>query len=79
MPLLFISVVFFLPLIGQLIGVVPRSTDAGLMISSVALVSLIAGIAELLPRTQRNLVASGRLLAALGLVAIVFWILTKLV
>lgn len=78
-PLLFIGIAFLLPLVVQLIGIVPRSTDTGLLLGSIALVSLVAGIVELLPRAQRTLVATGRLLSALGLLAVIFWMLMKLV
>src|SRR5207244_371428 len=53
-PYFFIGVIFLIPFIAQAVGVLPRSTDAGLMIAIIALASLVAGIVELLPRTQRN-------------------------
>jgi hypothetical protein len=77
-PLLVLGIVFLVPFTGQVIGIVPRSTSAGLMLGCIALVSLIAGIVELLPRTQRGLAASGRVVAAIGLVAVVLWMLVKL-
>src|SRR5215217_2011606 len=49
-PYFFIGVIFLIPFIAQAVGVLPRSTDAGLMIAIIALASLVAGIVELLPR-----------------------------
>ena len=76
-PLLVLGIVFLVPVTGQMIGIVPRSTDSGLMLGFIAFVSLIAGIVELLPRTQRVLAATGRVIAAIGLMAIVLWMLMK--
>lgn len=78
-PYFFIGVIFLIPFIGQAVGVVPRSTDAGLRIAIIALASLVAGIVELLPRTQRNIIVGGRFLSVAALMVVIIWIIMKLV
>lgn len=77
--LLLIGVLFVIPFIAQVAGVVPQSTDAGPMLAITAVVSLIAGGVELLPHTQRSLVVAGRLLAVAGLVIVVLWGVIKMI
>jgi hypothetical protein len=77
--LLLVGVLFLIPFIAQVAGVVPQSTDAGPMLAITALASLIAGGVELLPRALQSLVVGGRLLAVAGIVIVVLWGVMKMI
>jgi hypothetical protein len=76
--LLFLGIVWLVPVIFQIAGFLPRSTDMGPMLGLIALASLIAGTVELLPRSQHVVVVAGRLLALMALTAVVLWGIVKM-